>query len=86
MRPQDLSRSIRYPLLLNDRFRGGLVTKLSGVIAATFTPMTGQGEVDCGLIPPMVDRLIADGVQGLYVCGSTGEGPSMTTGTPGRSE
>ena len=55
------------------------MTKLSGVIAATFTPMTGQGEVDCGLIPPMVDRLIADGVQGLYVCGSTGEGPSMTT-------
>jgi N-acetylneuraminate lyase len=55
------------------------VTKLSGLIAATFTPMTASGELACGLIPAMVERLIADGVKGLYVCGSTGEGPSMTT-------
>ena len=53
--------------------------KLSGLIAATFTPMTAAGEIACGPIVPMVERLIADGVTGLYVCGSTGEGPSMTT-------
>lgn len=53
--------------------------KLSGLIAATFTPMTAAGEIACGPIVSMVKRLIADGVTGLYVCGSTGEGPSMTT-------
>ncbi|MBL6832274.1 MAG: dihydrodipicolinate synthase family protein, partial [Pirellulales bacterium] len=41
--------------------------------------MTAAGEIACGPIVPMVERLIADGVTGLYVCGSTGEGPSMTT-------
>ena len=55
------------------------MTRLSGLIAATFTPMTEAGDVDCGPIGAMVERLIADGVQGLYVCGSTGEGPSLTT-------
>jgi len=55
------------------------VTKLSGLIAATFTPMTASGALACGQIPAMVERLIGDGVRGLYVCGSTGEGPSMTT-------
>lgn len=58
---------------------GAVVTRLSGLIAATFTPMTREGEVSCGPIADIVERLIADGVQGLYVCGSTGEGPSMTT-------
>jgi N-acetylneuraminate lyase len=55
------------------------VTRLAGLIAATFTPMTRDGEVTCGPIADMVNRLIADGVTGLYVCGSTGEGPSLTT-------
>ncbi len=52
--------------------------RLTGLIAATCTPMDEQGRLKLDVVPPMVDRLIAEGVAGLYVCGSTGEGMSLT--------
>lgn len=52
---------------------------LKGLIAATFTPLHSDGSLDLARVAPMVDALIRGGVQGLYVCGSTGEGPSLTT-------
>ncbi len=53
--------------------------KLTGLIAATFTPMHHDGQVNLDPIPSIVERLMRQGVRGLYVCGSTGEGPSLTT-------
>lgn len=53
--------------------------RFKGLFAATLTPMKADGNIDLGKIGPLVDRLIARGVNGLYVCGSTGEGVSMTT-------
>lgn len=53
--------------------------RLTGIIAATFTPMTEKGEVDLAQIPGFVEHLLARGVDGFYVCGSTGEGVSMTS-------
>jgi N-acetylneuraminate lyase len=52
--------------------------KLSGLIAATFTPMHGDGTLNLGQIEPIVEHLIGSGVAGLYVCGTTGEGPSLS--------
>lgn len=52
--------------------------RLEGLIAATYTPMDNQGRLDLGPVQRMVDRLIDEGVAGLYVCGSTGEGMSLT--------
>lgn len=52
---------------------------LPGLIAATFTPLRGDGTVDVERIPAVIDHVIAQGAAGLYVCGSTGEGPSLTT-------
>lgn len=51
---------------------------LNGLIAATVTPFDSAGVVDLTAIKPMIDRLIESGVTGLYVCGSTGEGMSLT--------
>lgn len=51
--------------------------KLAGVIPATYTPLGSDGAIDLGRIPPLVERLVSDGVDGLYVCGSTGEGVSL---------
>ncbi len=51
---------------------------LTGLIAATATPLHDDGGLNRDAIGPMVDRLIESGVQGLYVCGSTGEGMSLT--------
>ena len=53
---------------------------LTGLIAATFTPLRADGAIHFELIPPMVDRLVEEGISGLYVCGSTGEGVSLTAG------
>ncbi|HNZ48627.1 MAG TPA: dihydrodipicolinate synthase family protein [Candidatus Hydrogenedentes bacterium] len=52
--------------------------KLTGLIAATFTPMTDQAQINLKPVETIVDRLISRGITGLYVCGSTGEGPSLT--------
>ena len=54
-------------------------TRLSGLIAATYTPMKPDGSIWEAQIEPMVQHLAALGVDGLYVCGSTGEGISLTT-------
>lgn len=52
--------------------------RLKGLIAATFTPFDAQGKINLKAIPEMVDRLVANRISGIYVCGSTGEGHSLT--------
>lgn len=55
------------------------VSRLSGLVAATFTPFRADGAIDVGRIPQIIDHVIAQGASGLYVCGSTGEGPLLST-------
>jgi N-acetylneuraminate lyase len=52
---------------------------LRGLVAATFTPFRSDGALDVKRIKPSIDAVIAQGADGLYVCGSTGEGPLLTT-------
>ena len=54
-------------------------TNYSGLIAAAFTPMKPDGSINIEQVKPITDYLVADGIKGLYVCGSTGEGPLITT-------
>ncbi len=51
---------------------------VTGLMAAVFTPMKDDGSLRLEQVPPIVDRLAAEGVRGLYVCGSTGEGVSLS--------
>ena len=51
---------------------------ITGLVPATFTPFNADGSLNLDLVEPMVEQLIGDGVTGLYVCGSTGEGISLT--------
>lgn len=53
--------------------------RLRGLVAATYTPFASDRSLDLAAVPPLVERLVADGVAGLYVCGSTGEGVSLST-------
>lgn len=53
--------------------------KLSGLVAATYTPFSADGSLALERVGPMVEHLIEAGNRGLYVCGSTGEGVSLTT-------
>lgn len=53
---------------------------LTGLFAATYTPFNDDGSLNLDEIPQMVDYLGTRGISGLYVCGSTGEGMSLSTG------
>jgi len=51
---------------------------LNGLIAAPFTPLDAKGEVNLDAIDRLADALVADGVKGAFVCGTTGESLSFT--------
>ena len=51
---------------------------LKGLIAATYTPFKPDGSLNLGIVKEYVDYLIAAKLEGLYVCGSTGEGVNMS--------
>lgn len=52
--------------------------KLRGVIAALPTPFDAAGAIDEHATGGLVDWLIAKGINGLFVCGTTGEGALLT--------
>ncbi|KAB0462981.1 dihydrodipicolinate synthase family protein [Vibrio kanaloae] len=48
--------------------------KLSGLIAAPHTPFNTDNQVNFEEIDNIAVHLIKDGVKGIYICGTTGEG------------
>ena len=48
--------------------------KINGYIAAPFTPMLENGDLNLDLIPEYARYLIRNDLDGAFVCGSTGEG------------
>jgi N-acetylneuraminate lyase len=51
---------------------------LEGLIAAPFTPLHNDGTLNVSLIPSYYKMLKSNGVKGVFICGSTGEGTSLT--------
>lgn len=51
---------------------------IKGLVPAVFTPMNADGSLNLAQIAPITEQLLSEGVSGFYVCGSTGEGPSLT--------
>ncbi len=51
---------------------------LTGLIAAPFTPMYPDGSLNLALIPAYYQMLKKNSVSGAFICGSTGEGVSLT--------
>jgi N-acetylneuraminate lyase len=52
--------------------------KIKGIVAATFSAYKPDGSLNLELIPSLVDKLVADGLTGVYICGTNGEGPNLT--------
>ena len=48
--------------------------RFHGILAAAVTPVGEQGRFDEGAFEQLLARLYAAGLDGVYVCGSTGEG------------
>ncbi|MDR3707373.1 MAG: dihydrodipicolinate synthase family protein [Capsulimonadaceae bacterium] len=55
-----------------------MTTKLTGLIAAPFTPLLTNGEMNLPLVEKQADHLLRTGVSGVFVAGTTGEGASLT--------
>lgn len=51
---------------------------LKGLISAPFTPLHADGQLNLSLIPDYYHFLKSNGVTGAFICGSTGEGVSLT--------
>ena len=49
-------------------------TTLTGIFPALGTPLTSGGEVNAAALEKLLARVYSAGVDGVYVCGSTGEG------------
>ncbi|MFC3196853.1 dihydrodipicolinate synthase family protein [Parapedobacter deserti] len=54
------------------------MTKIQGLIAATFGTFHADGSLNLDGIPPLVDKLVDDGLKGVFICGTNGEGPNLT--------
>ncbi|WP_316767686.1 dihydrodipicolinate synthase family protein [Pedobacter frigiditerrae] len=52
--------------------------KITGIVAATFAAYQKDGSLNLSIIPSLVDKLISEGISGIYICGTNGEGPNMT--------
>ena len=51
---------------------------LRGLVAPVFTPMRADGSLDLGRIEKQAEHLVEQEVVGVFVAGTTGEGPSLT--------
>lgn len=54
------------------------MNKINGLIAATFAAYKEDGTINLAVIPAIVDKMIADGLSGVFICGTNGEGPNLT--------
>jgi 4-hydroxy-tetrahydrodipicolinate synthase len=52
--------------------------KLNGIIPPMVTPLRGRDELDVGGLERLIEHLLSAGVGGLFILGTTGEGPSLS--------
>lgn len=50
---------------------------LQGIVVPTVTPLTEEGDLDVEGLERLIEYLIAGRVTGLFVAGTTGEGPAL---------
>lgn len=52
--------------------------KIEGLIAATFGTFKEDGSLNLSIIPSVVEKMVNDGLKGVFICGTNGEGPNLT--------
>ena len=56
------------------------MARFGRVVTAMITPMADDGAVDLDVVQQLARRLVDEGNEGLVVCGTTGESPTLTDG------
>ncbi|RME95275.1 MAG: dihydrodipicolinate synthase family protein [Verrucomicrobia bacterium] len=57
---------------------GSLPQPLRGIVPPLVTPLKGRDELDVAGLERLVERVLAGGVSGLFILGTTGEAPSLS--------
>jgi 4-hydroxy-tetrahydrodipicolinate synthase len=52
--------------------------KLHGIVPPLVTPLRGRDELDAAGLEKLLEHVLAGGVSGLFILGTTGEGPSLS--------
>src|SRR5476651_508579 len=52
--------------------------KLNGIIPPMVTPLLDRDVLDVGRLERLIEHILAGGVSGLFILGTTGEGPSLS--------
>jgi dihydrodipicolinate synthase/N-acetylneuraminate lyase len=52
--------------------------KLNGIIPPMITPLRGRDGLDVGGLEKLLEHILSGGVSGLFILGTTGEGPSLS--------
>jgi len=47
--------------------------KINGLFAAAFTAYNSDGSINYEYISELAEKLIAEGISGIFVCGTNGE-------------
>ncbi len=55
-----------------------LTLPLKGIIPPMITPLLNRDELDVAGLERLVERILAGGVRGLFILGTTGEAPSLS--------
>ncbi len=55
-----------------------LARPLEGIIPPLVTPLDGPESLDCAGLERLIEHAIAGGVSGIFILGTTGEGPSLS--------
>lgn len=50
---------------------------LQGIVPPMITPLRGRDELDAAGLERLIEHILAGGVSGLFILGTTGEGPSL---------
>src|SRR5262249_36697478 len=51
---------------------------LTGIIPPMLTPLRGRDELDIAGLERLIEHILAGGVSGIFILGTTGEGPSLS--------
>jgi dihydrodipicolinate synthase/N-acetylneuraminate lyase len=51
---------------------------LTGIIPPMITPLRGRDELDVAGLERLIEHILAGGVSGIFILGTTGEGPSLS--------
>src|SRR5258707_14210325 len=51
---------------------------LTGIIPPMVTPLRGRDKLDIAGLERLIEHILAGGVSGLFLLGTTGEGPSLS--------